>query len=177
MTSDPERVGGLIETAHSMLAGIDALANGQIIGETINLAYGQGQTLFDLVGLIELAVGKSARATYESSQTGEVTRYVADISALGPIRKKTRICIADATNAQYHRGPGYSARHRWDYCGILASTDFVALDTVLADILKAKRVEKGLPPYFKPLRHLERAVQLRLGCGDLKKSNRLEIEV
>jgi nucleoside-diphosphate-sugar epimerase len=63
-----------------MVAGIDALDNGHITGETINLAYGQGQTLFDLVGLIEMAVGKSAQATYEKSQTGEVTRYVADIS-------------------------------------------------------------------------------------------------
>lgn len=63
-----------------MVAGIDALATGKILGETINLAYGQGQTLFDLVGLIEMAVGQSAQATYEKSQTGEVTRYVADIS-------------------------------------------------------------------------------------------------
>ena len=63
-----------------VIAGVDALATGNLTGETINLAYGQGQTLFDLVGLIELAVGKQAGATYEPSQTGEVTRYVADIS-------------------------------------------------------------------------------------------------
>ena len=62
-----------------VVAGIDALIGGSLIGETINLAYGQGQTLFDLVGLIELAVGKQAKATYEQSQAGEVTRYVADI--------------------------------------------------------------------------------------------------
>ena len=62
-----------------VVAGIDALASGRVIGETINLAYGQGQTLFDLVGLIELAVGRRAQARYEQSQTGEVTRYVADI--------------------------------------------------------------------------------------------------
>ena len=63
-----------------VIAGIDALAGGRIQGETINLAYGQGQTLFDLVSLIEMATGKKARATFEPSQTGEVTRYVADIS-------------------------------------------------------------------------------------------------
>ncbi len=62
-----------------VVAGIDALAGGNITGETINLAYGQGQTLFDLVGLIELAVGKQAKATYEQSHAGEVTRYGADI--------------------------------------------------------------------------------------------------
>ncbi len=104
-------------------------------------------------------------------------RFVADISALEPIKGKTRICIGDALNAQYHRGPQFSPRHRWDYCGIVASTDFVAFDTVLADIIKAKRVEEGLEPYVKPLRHLERAVELGLGCGDLKKINRIETEV
>jgi UDP-glucose 4-epimerase len=61
-------------------AGIDALATGKVTTETINLAYGQGQTLYDLVTLIELATGKTANATYAPSQTGEVTRYVADIS-------------------------------------------------------------------------------------------------
>jgi UDP-glucose 4-epimerase len=61
-------------------AGIDALVGGKVTTETINLAYGQGQTLFDLVTLIELATGKTANATYANSQTGEVTRYVADIS-------------------------------------------------------------------------------------------------
>lgn len=47
--------------------------------ETVNLAYGQGNTLTDLVNLIELAVGRDAVVTNESSQAGEVTRYVADI--------------------------------------------------------------------------------------------------
>jgi UDP-glucose 4-epimerase len=61
-------------------AGIDALATSRVVDETINLAYGQGQTLYDLVTLIELATGRQAQATYLPSQTGEVTRYVADIS-------------------------------------------------------------------------------------------------
>jgi UDP-glucuronate 4-epimerase len=61
-------------------AGLDALVAARVINKTINLAYGQGQTLYDLVTLIELALGKKAIATYEKSLTGEVTRYVADIS-------------------------------------------------------------------------------------------------
>jgi UDP-glucose 4-epimerase len=63
-----------------LIAGIDRLVDRTVMNQTINLAYGQGQTLFDLVTLIEMALGKKALATYESSQTGEVTRYVADIS-------------------------------------------------------------------------------------------------
>jgi len=63
-----------------LTAGIDALAARKVVNQTINLAYGQGQTLFDLVNLIETAVGRDAIATYEKPLTGEVTRYIADIS-------------------------------------------------------------------------------------------------
>jgi nucleoside-diphosphate-sugar epimerase len=62
-----------------VLAGVDALASGLISGETINLAYGQGNSLVDLVNILALALQKEPRVTYEPSQTGEVTRYVADL--------------------------------------------------------------------------------------------------
>jgi UDP-glucose 4-epimerase len=63
-----------------VVAGLDALVSGRVTRETINLAYGQGATLMDLVNLIGLALRKEPRATYESARAGEVTRYVADIS-------------------------------------------------------------------------------------------------
>jgi nucleoside-diphosphate-sugar epimerase len=63
-----------------IVAGLDGLATGKVTNQTINLAYGQGHTLYDLVSLIELATGRTAQAKYEPSQTGEVTRYVADIT-------------------------------------------------------------------------------------------------
>jgi UDP-glucuronate 4-epimerase len=61
-------------------AGIDAVVDGKISRDTINLAYGQGSTLLDLVNLLELALGRSAEATYEDARVGEVTRYVADVT-------------------------------------------------------------------------------------------------
>lgn len=63
-----------------IIRGIDAVVGGRIRNETINLAYGQGSTLQDLVNLISLALRKDVDATYESARPGEVTRYVADIS-------------------------------------------------------------------------------------------------
>ena len=63
-----------------VLRAIDVLVSGRAGGETINLAYGQGATLQDLVNIISLALGKEAKVRYEASRTGEVTRYVADIS-------------------------------------------------------------------------------------------------
>ncbi|GIK15605.1 MAG: nucleoside-diphosphate sugar epimerase [Planctomycetota bacterium] len=61
-------------------AGIDALVSGRVTMQTINLAFGQGSTLVDLVNILSLALGKKPRVTFEPSRVGEVTRYVADIS-------------------------------------------------------------------------------------------------
>ena len=62
-----------------VVAGIDALHERRVTGQTINLAYGHGNTLMDVVNIISLALNKEPRATFLGSRTGEVTRYVADI--------------------------------------------------------------------------------------------------
>lgn len=63
-----------------VVAGIDALHERRVSGQTINLAYGHGNTLMDVVNIISMAVGREAKATFLDSRTGEVTRYVADIA-------------------------------------------------------------------------------------------------
>ena len=63
-----------------VLAGIDALVSRRVVGQTINLAQGEGNTLVDVVNIVSLALGKQPEVTYEPSRVGEVTRYVADIS-------------------------------------------------------------------------------------------------
>jgi len=63
-----------------VVAGIDALAQRRVTKQTINLAFGQGNTLVDMVTIIGLALQKSPRVRYEPSRVGEVTRYVADIT-------------------------------------------------------------------------------------------------
>lgn len=63
-----------------VILGIDALTAGRVTQQTVNLAYGQGSTLVDLVNLIGLALRKEPRVTYEPARPGEVTRYVADIA-------------------------------------------------------------------------------------------------
>ncbi len=63
-----------------ILAGIDALVARRVSAQTINLAYGQGNTLLDVVNLISLALGRTPTVRYEPARPGEVTRYVADIS-------------------------------------------------------------------------------------------------
>ena len=68
------------DCVRGVAAGIKALVAGTVENQTINLAYGQGQTLHDLISLIEMALDKTATVTFEAPLTGEVTRYVADIS-------------------------------------------------------------------------------------------------
>jgi UDP-glucose 4-epimerase len=63
-----------------IIAGVDALLDDKLVNETVNLAYGQGNTLYDLVNLLSMALGVTPDATYEPSRVGEVTRYVADVS-------------------------------------------------------------------------------------------------
>ena len=63
-----------------VLAGVDALAGGRVVDQTINLAFGHGGTLLDVINIVSLALGKEPKVRYEPSRSGEVTRYVADIT-------------------------------------------------------------------------------------------------
>ncbi len=69
------------DCAQGVLKGLDAIVAGRIKSETINLAYGQGNSLLDLVNMIGMCLGKTPKATFESPRSGEVTRYVADITS------------------------------------------------------------------------------------------------
>lgn len=68
------------DCAAGVMHGIDALVAGRLTRETINLAYGQGATLQDLVNLIALCLQREPNVQYEPARVGEVTRYVADIA-------------------------------------------------------------------------------------------------
>jgi len=59
--------------------GVDALARGRVANETINLAYGQGNTLVRAAELIGAALDIEPQIAFASSLLGEVTHYVADI--------------------------------------------------------------------------------------------------
>jgi len=102
---------------------------------------------------------------------------IADLNALAPIKDKGRIHIADALYGLYDAGPVFSPRFRWDYYGIIASTDPVALDAVFDDIIAAKRREQGMKPRHNDPKHIFRAAEFGLGCADMKAINRVEIEV
>jgi UDP-glucuronate 4-epimerase len=59
--------------------GIERLADRRVANETVNLAYGQGNTLLRAAELIASELGVEPRITLAPSLVGEVTHYVADI--------------------------------------------------------------------------------------------------
>jgi nucleoside-diphosphate-sugar epimerase len=59
--------------------GVEALADGTVVNETINLAYGQGNTLVRAAELIASSLGIEPQIGFTPSLLGEVTHYVADI--------------------------------------------------------------------------------------------------
>jgi len=64
-----------------IVAGIERLLAGKVVNHTINLAYGQGNTLVHMAELIAQALDVPPRIEVEpAKRVGEVTRYIADIS-------------------------------------------------------------------------------------------------
>ncbi len=60
--------------------GINSLVRGEVANQTINLAYGQGNSLVQMAEYIGGALGVEPKMTIKPSLRGEVTHYVADIS-------------------------------------------------------------------------------------------------
>jgi nucleoside-diphosphate-sugar epimerase len=63
-----------------MVRGIELLAEGRVVNQTINLAFGQGNTLVHCAERIAAELGTEVDMTMAPSLLGEVTHYVADLS-------------------------------------------------------------------------------------------------
>ena len=63
-----------------IVRGIHALVEGKAANETINLAYGKGNTLVRMAELVAEALGKKPDMTLAPSLIGEVTHYIANIT-------------------------------------------------------------------------------------------------
>jgi UDP-glucose 4-epimerase len=59
--------------------GVELLVSGRDANHTINLAYGQGNSLVTMAELIGEALGIKPKMTVEPARVGEVTHYVANI--------------------------------------------------------------------------------------------------
>jgi uncharacterized protein (DUF362 family) len=55
------------------------------------------------------------------------------------VKGKTRLVLVDAIQALCAQGPQKDPKYMWGYCGLIASTDPVAAETIALKILQAKR--------------------------------------
>ncbi len=62
-----------------VVGGIELLLEGRDANQTINLAYGKGNSLVTMANYIGEALGIEPAMTIEPSRVGEVTHYVANI--------------------------------------------------------------------------------------------------
>lgn len=92
-----------------VVKGIDALARGAVKAETINLAFGHGYSLEDVVNMISLGLGRHPNVEFLGSRRGEVTHYVADISKARELlgyAPSTRLCVGIQKAIEWQRSIG-----------------------------------------------------------------------
>ena len=85
------------------------------------------------------------------------------------VKGKTRLVIVDALRPYFGPGPQINPLHRWDYKGIMAATDPVAVDVTALKLCETKRrLFKGEDwPITPPPRFLEAADKdYKLGTSD-----------
>jgi hypothetical protein len=79
-------------------------------------------------------------AVYHGWEPDRMPRSLPELNALAPLRAKTRLVIIDALRPLYAGGPVDDPQYRWDYRGLILSTDPVAASAVGMRILEAKRL-------------------------------------
>lgn len=68
------------DCVNGIVQGIKKLHANEVKNQTINIAFGKGNTLENLALLIGKSVGVEPQVTFKPVQSGEITQYVADIS-------------------------------------------------------------------------------------------------
>jgi uncharacterized protein (DUF362 family) len=108
--------------------------------------------------------------------------FIADLMTHRFIKDKLRLTICDGTMAICSGGPAYPGHHpqwAWNYGGVLASADPVALDAVGWRIIENKRKELGLPTLAQAGRepkYIATAADYNLGVMEESKIEMVEIQ-
>ncbi len=105
--------------------------------------------------------------------SGHPSRYheanndrLGEIWLLPEVKGKTRLVLVDALRPLCDKGPQPDPRYMWDYKGLLAGTDPVAVETVALKIITAKREAlKGEPWPLSPPPLCVAAADTRYGLG------------
>jgi uncharacterized protein (DUF362 family) len=150
------RIGSMVS---EVLLGVDALISVGIVKDH-DLA-GVGGCTKNLYGLIH---------NPNRYHDHNCDPYLADLLAMDAVKGRLRLAVADGMTAEWHGGPALVRANTWPLGAVFVSTDTIALDAVLADVIDAKRREKGLPSLEeaeRPPRWIATAASRGLGVGDL----------
>jgi hypothetical protein len=91
---------------------------------------------------------------------------IPELSALPPIRTKTRLVIIDAIRPLYAGGPTDNPEYRWDFRGLIVSRDPVAASATGLRILEAKRAEVRKQAWPMTAAQLMMAYAQKIGLGN-----------
>jgi uncharacterized protein (DUF362 family) len=97
---------------------------------------------------------------------GACDPFMAHLNNLPVIRQKSRLMISDVLLPVAERGPQPAPQFVWEYKGILAATDPVAIDYVAMKILDEQRAKIQKPPAQTKAKCLFTAAQMGLGVAD-----------
>ncbi|MCX7599472.1 MAG: DUF362 domain-containing protein [Armatimonadetes bacterium] len=94
---------------------------------------------------------------------------ISDVNRAVAITSKQRLIIFDALRILYDGGPAYQPGCVMPYWAVMASTDAVAIDTKVCQLIDLCRQQKGLPPLADlhyPPKHIRTAAAAGVGIGD-----------
>ena len=105
-------------------------------------------------------------AAYHGWEPDRMPLSVPELSALPPLRAKMRLVIIDAIRPLFAGGPVDDPQYRWDYRGLIVSTDPVAASAVGLRILEAKRSEARKKDWPMTAARLMLAHAQEIGLGN-----------
>ena len=153
-------------------ARIHAADGGQPLKECTALVNIPSVKIHSLTGLACAVKNYINFTGKESTYHGDGNVKLAESFLMPDIKGKTRLIVVDFLRPYFGPGPQINPLHRWDYKGVLAGTDPVAIDTTALRICQVKRdAFKGEPwPVTPPPRFLAAAERdYKLGTADPQK--------
>ncbi|MGE5235801.1 MAG: DUF362 domain-containing protein [Acidobacteriota bacterium] len=187
----PEDVVGLVPTPHLnpthpevVDAVRTALVEAGVPGERIRHAQGKPDVVAPCTALISLPALKAHWLTGIGTvlknyimYSGHPSRYhdenndrLGEIWLLPHVKGKTRLVLVDALRPLCDKGPQPDPRYLWDYKGLVAGTDPVAVEAVCLRILTAKREAlKGEPWPLSPPPLCVQMADRRYGLGTARR--------
>ncbi|MBI5779725.1 MAG: DUF362 domain-containing protein [Planctomycetes bacterium] len=135
---------------------------------------GISNAIMNMYGAVEITE-ENTQALYGN----DCNPGAADIYNIKPIKSKTKLVICDAIYPLYNGGPAEDQRYHWNYNGIIAGLDPVAVDIVAQGIIQKHRdkVLADTPKLRSDYLETCAGSKYRLGIVDLKEIEVIEKEI